>query len=157
MPASASGSIGFCGTVRTMTGTPSSASWIISTSLEPLIRPWSSASTRTMSGRSSLIVGDRPAAVGQDLEELDPLLRVEQAADVLRDLRDVLDDEQARLVTLWHRAGRYHEGRGWHPAGGPPPDGPDRTGLGRRSRSSGHGLTARRIARSLPGPSGPMS
>jgi hypothetical protein len=40
---------------------------------------------------------DRPAAVGQDLEELDPLLRVEQATDVLRDLRDVFDDEQACL------------------------------------------------------------
>ena len=65
----------------------------------PLIRPWSRASTRTTSGRSSLIVGDGPAAVGQDVEQLDPRLGVEQPADVLRDLRDVLDDEQARLVS----------------------------------------------------------
>ena len=50
-------------------------------------------------------------AVGQDVEELDPGLRVEQAADVLRDLGDVLDDEQARLVSSVASAGRYHEAR----------------------------------------------
>ena len=99
MPASGSTSTGFCGTVRTMTGTPSSASWICSTSLGPLIRPWSSASTRTTSGRSSRIVRDGPAAVVDDVEQLHPGLRVEQAADVLGDLRNVLDDEQADLVS----------------------------------------------------------
>ena len=57
MPRMGSTSTGFWGTVRTITGTPNSASWIISTSFGPLMRPWSSASTRTMSGRSSLIVG----------------------------------------------------------------------------------------------------
>ena len=36
MPCDASGSIGFCGTVRTMTGTPSSASWIMLDELEAL-------------------------------------------------------------------------------------------------------------------------
>ena len=56
-----------------------------------------------MSGRSSLIVGDRPAAVGEHVEQLDPCLGVEQAADVLGDLGHVLDDEQARLIGLWHR------------------------------------------------------
>ena len=46
---------------------------------------------------------DRPTTLGQDVEQLDPRLRVEQPADVLGDLRDVLDDQQARLVTRWHR------------------------------------------------------
>ena len=63
----------------------------------PLTRPWSSASTMTMSGRSWPICGDDLRAVGQDVEELDERLRVEQAADVLRDLGHVLDDEEAVL------------------------------------------------------------
>ena len=41
---------------------------------------------------------DALAAVGQDVEELHRPLRVEQAADVLRDLGDVLDDQEPRLV-----------------------------------------------------------
>ena len=43
-------------------------------------------------------------AVGHDVEQLDLLLRVEQAPDVLPDLRDVLDDEQADLIGGGHRA-----------------------------------------------------
>ena len=42
--------------------------------------------------------GERPGAVVDHLEQLDPGLRVQQTADVLRDLRNVLDDEQAGLV-----------------------------------------------------------
>ena len=42
--------------------------------------------------------GERAAAVVEDVEQLDPALRVQQAADVLRDLRHVLDDQQAGLV-----------------------------------------------------------
>ena len=41
MPLAGSTSTGFCGTVSTMTGTLSLASWIFSTSCGPLIRPWS--------------------------------------------------------------------------------------------------------------------
>jgi hypothetical protein len=50
------------------------------------MRPCNSASTITTSG------------VRQDVEQLDRLLRVQQAPDVLRDLRHVLDDQEARLV-----------------------------------------------------------
>ena len=79
--------------------------------------------------------GERPAAVGQDLEELDPLLRVEQTADVLGDLRDILDDEQARLVTRWHRPDdTTRVGAGTRP-GCPPPELAHRTG-----RRAGSGL-----------------
>ena len=41
---------------------------------------------------------DGPAAVGEHVEQLDCLLGVEEAADVLRDLRHVLDDQETRLV-----------------------------------------------------------
>ena len=44
-------------------------------------------------------LADGLAAVGDDVEQLDGLLRVEQAADVLRDLRHVLDDQEAGLVS----------------------------------------------------------
>ena len=37
-------------------------------------------------------------SVADDVEQLDVRLRVEQAADVLRDLRHVLDEEEADLV-----------------------------------------------------------
>ena len=47
--------------------------------------------------------GDRPGALGQDFEQLDPGLGFEETANVLSDLRDVLDDQQARLVTWRHR------------------------------------------------------
>ena len=43
-----------------------------------------------------------PAPIRQDVEELDARLGVQQAPDVLGDLRDVFDDEEARLVTRWH-------------------------------------------------------
>ncbi len=43
-------------------------------------------------------LGDRPTTIGQHVEELDGGLRVEQAADVLRDLGYVFDDEQAGLI-----------------------------------------------------------
>ena len=102
-PVRGSGSIGFCGTVRTMTGHAELGLVDLLDELGPLTRPWSSASTSTTSGRSSLIVAERLAALGQDVEELDRCLRVQQAADVLGDLRDVLDDQQARLVTRCHR------------------------------------------------------
>ena len=96
---------------------------------------------------------ERPAAVGQDLEELDALLRVEQTADVLGDLWDILDDEQACLVTRWHRPDDTTRVDAGTRPGCPPTGGPN--GLGPWDR--GQGLTARRIARSLPGPIGPMS
>ncbi len=51
-PASGSTSTGFCGTVSMMTGTFRPDSLICSASLGPLIRPCSSASTSTTSGRS---------------------------------------------------------------------------------------------------------
>ena len=52
MPCSGSGAIGFWGTVSAITGTPARAAWSCSTSVGPLTRPWSSASTMTTSGRS---------------------------------------------------------------------------------------------------------
>ena len=90
---------GSAGTVRTMTGTPSPASWIASTSLGPLSRPWRRASTSTTSGRSSRIVPIARVPSSITSSSLTRRLRVEQAADVLRDLRNVLDDEQADLVS----------------------------------------------------------
>ena len=75
--------------------------------------------------------GERTAAVGQDLEELDPLLRVEETTDVLGDLWDILDDEQARLVTLWHRPDDTTRVAAGTRPGCPPPDRP--IGLGRRA------------------------
>ena len=54
---------------------------------------------------------ERLAAIGQHVEELDRLLRVQEPPDVLRHLRHVLDDEQAGLVlarTARHRGRRYH-------------------------------------------------
>ena len=71
--------------------------------------------------------GDRPRAVGQHVEQLDPGLGVQQAADVLGDLWHVLDDEQARLITLGHRPRRYHGAATGDPPGGPGrPDRPPR-------------------------------
>ena len=65
-------------------------------------------------------LGERLAAVGQDVEDLDRLLGVEQAADVLRDLWHVLDDEQARLVVaVRHANRRYHAGGPVRGAGRP--------------------------------------
>ena len=67
--------------------------------------------------RSELLdVRQRLRAVGQDVEKLDLGLRVQQATDVLRDLRHVLDDEQAGLIarchpsddTMWPSRGTSH-------------------------------------------------
>ena len=91
---------------------------------------------------------DGARAVAQDLEQLHPRLGVEQTADVLGDLWDVLDDEQSRLIGRWHRPDdTTRVGGGTHPevrVGGWP-DGADQA------------RTASRIARSLPGPSRPIS
>ncbi|MEJ7697623.1 MAG: hypothetical protein WKF78_13645 [Candidatus Limnocylindrales bacterium] len=57
-------------------------------------------------------LGERLASVGQDVEDLDLRLRVEEAADVLGDLRHVFDDEQAGLVATRHGPRPYH-GASW--------------------------------------------
>ena len=141
-------STGFWGTVRTMTGTPSPASAICSTSWQAL-DPALEQRVDEDDVRSELLdLGQDLAAVGQDVEQLDRALRVQQAADVLRHLRDVLDEQQARLVTGCHRAECTK---------------PTGAASARKSRSAGRavrtsgravGLRATRIARSLPGPSG---
>ena len=46
--------------------------------------------------------GDRLGAVRQDIEKLDVRLRVEEAAYVLCDLRDVLDEQEADLIAAGH-------------------------------------------------------
>ena len=51
---------------------------------------------------------DGLAAVGEHVEQLHLGLGVQQAADVLGDLRHVFDDQQACLVTRCHPARRYH-------------------------------------------------
>ena len=40
---------------------------------------------------------ERLTAIGQHIEQLHLVLRVQQVADVLRDLGDVLDEEQANM------------------------------------------------------------
>jgi hypothetical protein len=47
-------------------------------------------------------VVQRGAAVGDDVDEADLRLGVQQAADVLRDLGDVLDQEEPDLIASWH-------------------------------------------------------
>ena len=49
-------------------------------------------------------LGRHLRAIGHDVQQLDLLLGVQQAPDVLTDLRDVLDDEQADLIGGGHRA-----------------------------------------------------
>ena len=115
MPSDTSVSTGFCGTVRTMTGTPSSASWIILDQLEALDPALEERVDEDDVGPELPDRGDRPRAVGQHVEELDPGLCVQQIADVLGDLWHILDDEQARLITLWPSAGRYHEATNGRP------------------------------------------
>ena len=102
-----------------------------------------------MSGRSSLIVCDRLGAVGEHVEQLHPCLGIEEAADVLRDLGHVLDDEQARLIGLWHRPDDTTRVAGRDPT----------TKVRVCGWPSGvrQGLTASMIARSLPGPRSPIS
>ena len=121
-------------------GTPRPAAWICSTSLGPLIRPCSSASTSTTSGRSSPIWSIALAAVGEHVEHLDVLLGVQQAADVLRDLR-------ARPRRSAGASGRCSTAR----------HGPDDTTGPRRpdARSVGHARRlrgARRRGRPAPSP-----
>src|SRR3954452_376445 len=41
-------------------------------------------------------------ALADHFEQLHPGLGIQQAADVLSDLGDILDDQQPRLVALWH-------------------------------------------------------
>ena len=53
-------------------------------------------------GASCWIAAAALCPLADHVEQLDPRLRVQQAADVLRDLRDVLDDQQPRLVARWH-------------------------------------------------------
>ena len=55
---------------------------------------------------------ERLRALTHHFEEFHPGLGIQKAADVLSDLGDILDDQQPRLVALWH-----------------PPD--DTTGFGR--------------------------
>ena len=101
---------------------------------------------------------DRASALGQHFEELDPGLRFEEATDVLSDLRDVLDDQQARLVT-----GRHHLDDTTRVPRGTPSGRPGAGRVGGPSLDASRprrwpacqGLTAIRIARSLPGPIGP--
>jgi hypothetical protein len=92
------------------------------------------------------------AAVAQDVEELDGALGVQEAADVLRHLRNVLDEEEARLVTGCHRGRVYQARPRWHQAR------KSQSPL-RRSRQAraGSGRRAIRTARSLPGPIGSRS
>ena len=72
----------------------------------------------------------RLATVGDDVEQLDLRLRVEQAADVLGDLRHVLDEEQARRSLGPASADYTHEGSWRHPSPERPrPDRP-RAGCG---------------------------
>ena len=52
--------------------------------------------------------------VAHDVQQLDRGLRVEQAADVLRDLGDVLDDEETDLVR--HRLDSTTQAGRWTPA-----------------------------------------
>ena len=85
---------------------------------------------------------DRPAAVGEHVEQLDRLLGVQQAADVLGDLRHVLDDQEARLVAA--RAAR-HGARRYHGA-------PHAARVG--TRRPDQARSAMRTARSAPGPIG---
>ena len=59
-------------------------------------------------GSELLDLRQRLPALGQDVEQLDLGLRVQKPADVLRDLRHVLDDEQAGLVTSMPSGRRYH-------------------------------------------------
>ena len=63
-----------------------------------------------------------PRPVGDDVEQLDRRLRVEESADVLRDLGDVLDDEESELIR--HRADSTTHGRGPCPAPMVPSPGP---------------------------------
>ena len=61
-----------------------------------------------------------PRPVGDDVEQLDRRLRVEQPADVLRDLGDVLDDEESDLIR--HRADSTTRSGPRRPAPKVPPD-----------------------------------
>src|SRR5664280_2830861 len=85
-------------------------------------------------GAQLLDLGRHPAAVRHDVHELDRLLGVEQAADVLGDLWHILDQEQADLARRTrHRRRRY------------------------QTQPASPGLRARMTSRSSCGPSGSRS
>ena len=68
-----------------------------------MTRPWSRASTRTTSGPQLLDLRRSTFVPSVSTSSsLTRALRVQEAADVLRHLRDVLDEEQARRVTGCH-------------------------------------------------------
>ena len=98
-------------------------------------------------------------AVADDVEQLDRGLRVEQPADVLRDLGDVLDDEEADLV-------RHRPDSTTQAGPAPGPEGPmpaaAREGhlAGASRREPGRSVRARRATmttRSAPSSSSPRS
>ena len=132
-----------------MTGTFSLAAWICSTSWGPLIRPCRRCVHEHDIGAQLADLAERLATVGQDVEDLDRLLGVEQATDVLGDLWDVLDDEQARLVTAVRHANRRYHASPCRRAGRAGGEWPTRLGRQRRS--------ATRTTRSEPGPIGERS
>ena len=107
-----------------MTGIPTSASWIICDQLGALDPTLEQCVDEDDVGSKLLDRRQDPAPIGQDVEQLDPRLRVEQATDVLGDLRDVFDDEEACLVTRWH-----------------PPDDTTRVGGATRARRSRSAVT----------------
>ena len=156
-PRSTSTSTGFCGTVRTITGTPRPASWICSTSLQAL-DPALQERVDEDDVRPQLAdLGEHLAAVGDDVEQLHRRLRVEQPADVLRDLGDVLDDQQACLIAA--RMPDIGLDDTTRPVGRPPGV-PRRTGRGSGravAADAAQGRSAITIARSEPGPNGSRS
>ncbi len=85
-----------------MTGTPTSACVDQLDELWPLDPTLEQRVDQDDIGAELVDRRDDAASIGQDVEELDPRLRVEQAADVLGDLGDVFDDQEANLVTRWH-------------------------------------------------------
>ena len=127
-----SASTGFWGTVRTMTGTPRLGVVDLLDELQALDPALEQRVDDDDVGPELADLGDGLAAVGDDVEQLDLSLGVQQAADVLRDLRHVLDDQQANLVARWHRP-TIPRGRGSGPARTSPPTG---------QRAGPDGLTA---------------
>ena len=104
MPAAGSVSTGFWGTVRTMTGHAEPGLVELLDELQALDPALEQRVDEDDVGPELLDLGHDLRAVGHDVEQLDAALGVQQAADVLRDLRHVLDEEQAGLITGCHRA-----------------------------------------------------
>ena len=101
---SGSGSIGFWGTVRTITGTPCPGGVELADQGRALDPALEERVDDDDVGSELGDLGRHLRAIGHDVEQLDLLLRVQQAPDVLTDLRDILDDEQADLIGGGHRA-----------------------------------------------------